>query len=415
MTTNIQISSQRLWDSLMVMAKIGATPDGGVRRLSLTDEDRQARDLFARWCRESGLDVLVDRFGNTFGRRQGVEDRPPVIAGSHLDTQPSGGKFDGAYGVLAALEVLRTLQDANIETQRAVEVVNWTNEEGAIFKPMIGSAVFTGMVSLEEAYRLTDPSVGELKAGLQRIGYIGDRPFFPQRVHAYFEAHIEQGPVLEKAGCQVGVVTGAIAQRWYDVALQGQELHAGPVPMELRRDAMAGAADITREVRQIAIKHSGRATVGWLRLEPGSRNVVPGRAEMTVDLRHAEDRILTSMDIELREAIRRIAGEHGLGADVSQLVHIQEIRFDPVLVGYVRNATRRLGVSHMDIVSGAGHDACNLAKFVPATMIFVPCAEGISHNPHESANPDDLAAGCQVLLQVVVQAANAPGAAGSQQ
>lgn len=404
----LQINGARLWKTIMEMAEIGGTPDGGVRRLAFTDLDRRGRDRFAEWARADGFQVTVDPAGNLFVRRPGTRtDLPPVLVGSHLDTQPSGGKFDGIYGVLAGLEVLRSLNAAGIKTLRTVEVVNWTAEEGVTFKPMLGSRIFTGVLPLDEAYALTDPDGRTLSECLRTIGYLGDRPFFPENVHAYFELHIEQGPVLEHEKRQVGVVTGAIGQRWYDVVLRGLETHAGPFPMSMRRDALMGAAEIALAARAIGCTDSdGRATVGVLTVSPGSRNVVPGKVDMTVDLRHPDAATLEDFDRRFRTACAETATRHGLEIDVLERVKIPAIRFHPVLVDRVRAAATSMGASSMDMVSGAGHDACNMALAVPTTMVFIPCKGGLSHNVAESATPADVSMGCNVLAQAVLGTAN---------
>ena len=408
MVSNIRTDGARLWASLMEMARIGANANGGVNRIALTDEDREARDLFTRWCEEAGCTVAVDRFGNMFARRPGRDPAlPPVLVGSHLDSQPTGGKFDGAYGVLAGLEIVRTLAETGTWTERPIEIVNWTNEEGAIYKPMIGSEVFIGAMPLEQAYAMPDPDGRPLEEALERIGYQGEAELWAYPVHCYFEAHIEQGPILEREGIQVGVVTGAGAQRWFSLRFTGQEAHAGPTPMDGRRDALAGAAEAVLAARAIGRSvDGGRATVGRLAPYPGSPNVIPGRVDMTVDFRHQDEDTLSSMASRFRDEVDRIARDNGLEAELAETVHIARVPFHPTLVGLVREAAERLGVSHMDIVSGAGHDACNMARVIPTTMVFVPCENGISHNERENASPADLEAGCNVLLHAVLRAAS---------
>lgn len=412
MSGNVRINGQRLWSSLMEMAEIGATPRGGVNRISFTDEDRRARDLFAGWCADLGCTVRTDAFGNMFARRDGRDNTlAPVLVGSHLDSQPTGGKFDGALGVLSGLEILRTLADTGLETERPIEVVNWTNEEGAIFKPMIGSEVFTGALAIEDAYAMLDPEGRSLESCLDRIGYKGGSGLMPYPVHCYFEIHIEQGPILEREGLSVGVVTGAFAQRWYGLTLTGLEAHAGPTPMETRQDALMGAAEIALAAREIALaSNGGRATVGCLTPYPASPNVIPGRVDLTLDCRHPDDAGIAEMDTAIREAVPRIAAANRLEADLRQTVAIDHVPFHPTLIGYVREAAQTLGIGHMDIVSGAGHDACNMARAVPSTMVFVPCENGISHNESENATPGDCADGCNVMLHAVLRAANDSGA-----
>jgi N-carbamoyl-L-amino-acid hydrolase len=392
----------------MEMAAIGATPKGGVRRIGLSEEDRQGRNLFRRWCDAQGYAVRVDPLGNMFARRPGAESGlKPVLVGSHLDSQPTGGKFDGAFGVLAALEAMRTLDDLGVATRRPIEIVNWTNEEGAVFRPMVGSEVFTGAMPLESAYELREPSGETMKARLEAIGYKGERPLDPSDVHCYFEAHIEQGPILELERKTIGVVTGGIGLMWYKVTLTGVEAHAGPTPMRVRRDALMGAAEVALAVREIARAHEGgRGTVGCLTPYPASPNVIPGLVEMTVDLRHENGAELLRMDAAFRGVVAAVAQENKLASEVDLTVESPPIPFHPRLVGFVRDAAEALGFSHLDIVSGAGHDAFHMARRVPTAMIFIPCENGISHNESENATQADCEAGCNVLLQAALRAAN---------
>ena len=408
---NLKVDGERLWRSLMELARIGATEKGGVRRLALTDVDREGRDLFVRWCEEAGCSVSVDRMGNIFARRPGKDDSlPPIVTGSHLDSQPTGGKFDGAYGVLAGLEVVRTLNDLGYETQAPVEVVAWTNEEGSRFSPpMVGSGVFAGEFTLEYAHGRADVDGTTLGDELARIGYAGEAPVGGRAVGAYFEAHIEQGPILEAEEKTVGVVTGAQGQRWYEIQLTGQEAHAGPTPMLRRRDALLGAARVVAEVNRIALDYQpyACATVGMMQVSPNSHNVIPGHVFLTVDFRHPEDEVLLKMDGELRAACERIAADAGLELALDDFFYFPPTPFDEACVAAVRNAAERTGQRHMDIVSGAGHDAVYMAKVTPTGMIFVPCENGISHNEIENATPGDLEAGCNVLLQAIIERANA--------
>ena len=403
----LQVNSDRLWRSLMDLAKVGATPKGGVRRLTLTDTDREGRDLFVRWCREAGLSVEVDAIGNIFARRAGTDAAAaPVAMGSHLDSQPSGGKFDGAYGVMAGLEVVRTLNDAGLRTRAPIEVAAWTNEEGSRFVPtMMGSGVYAGVHTLEEALVQKDVDGVTVGDALRAIGYAGEAK--PHRLGAYFEAHIEQGPVLEATRTTIGVVLGALGQRWFDVLIEGQDAHAGPTPMETRRDAMLAAARLTVEVNRIATTFPdyARGTVGQLYVKPNSRNVVPGEVRMTVDLRNAKDKTLTAMADELRRTAERIAQECRVRIDLRQVVDFPPSEFTPELVSSVREGAGAHGYSHRDIVSGAAHDAVYLSRIAPTAMVFVPCEGGISHNEIESARPEDVAAGCNVLLHAVLRRA----------
>ena len=411
---NLGINGDRLWQSLMEMAKIGATEKGGVCRLALSDLDKAGRDLFIGWCEQAGCTVSVDRMGNIFARRAGRNPKlAPVLTGSHLDTQPTGGRFDGVYGVLAGLEVIRTLNDLDYQTEAPVEVVCWTNEEGSRFSPpMVGSGVFARVFDL--AYGLERPdNVSGVKLGaeLERIGFSGPAPVGGREVAAYFEAHIEQGPILEDQRKPVGIVTGAQGQRWYEITVTGQEAHAGPTPMRKRRDALVGSARMIDAVNRIGLAHSPHActTVGFVQVNPNSRNTIPGRVFFTVDFRHPEDAVLTEMDKELRTACAEIAGTIGLEVEVKEFWYFPPTPFDKSCVASVRKATETLGYPHMDIMSGAGHDAVYMARVAPTAMIFVPCVGGISHNEIEDAKPEDLAMGCAVLLNAVLDRANAGG------
>jgi N-carbamoyl-L-amino-acid hydrolase len=409
---NLGINGDRLWQSLMEMAKIGATEKGGVCRLALSDLDKASRELFIRWCEQAGCAVSVDRMGNIFARRPGKNPKlAPVLTGSHLDTQPTGGRFDGVYGVLAGLEVIRTLNDLDYETEAPVEVVCWTNEEGSRFSPpMVGSGVFAGVFDLDYGLERPDNVTGvKLGAELARIGFAGETAVGGRAVAAYFEAHIEQGPILEDQKKPVGVVTGAQGQRWYEITVTGQEAHAGPTPMRKRRDALVGSARMIDAVNRIGLAHSPHAcaTVGFVQVSPNSRNTIPGRVFFTVDFRHPDNAVLTEMDQELRAACAEIAGAIGLEADVKEFWYFPPTPFDKTCVQSVRQATAALGYPHMDIISGAGHDAVYMARVAPTAMIFVPCVDGISHNEIEDAKPEDLAMGCAVLLNAVLERANA--------
>jgi len=408
---NLRINGRRLWDSLMEMARIGATPRGGVCRLALTDLDREARDLFVRWCEEAGCTVRVDRMGNIFARRAGRDNSlPPIMTGSHLDTQPTGGKFDGAYGVLAGLEVIRTLNDVDYQTAAAIELAVWTNEEGSRFAPaMTASGVFGGVFDLDYALALEDADGRSMGAELARIGYAGAEDVGGRPIGAFFECHIEQGPILEAECKTIGVVSGAQGQRWYEITVTGMEAHAGPTPMARRRDALVGAARMVVEVNRIGLERQPHAcaTVGLLRASPNSRNTIPGEVFFTVDLRHPDDAVLSDMDAELRERCSAIAADAGLELGLQEIWYFPPTPFDADCVAAVRRAAENIGLGHMDIVSGAGHDACYVARVAPTAMIFVPCENGVSHNETENAAPVDLAAGCDVLLQAVIERAGA--------
>ncbi len=408
--TEARIDGGRLWTSLMEMAKIGATPKGGVCRLALTDLDKEGRDLFVRWCKEAACTVKVDKMGNIFARRPGRnDDLAPVVTGSHLDTQPTGGRFDGVYGVLAGLEVIRTLNDHGTLTERPVEVSVWTNEEGSRFPPsMVASGVYAGLFTLDYGLSRADPDGKTIGQELERIGYAGSEPVGGRPVHAFFETHIEQGPILEHEGQTIGVVTDAQGQRWYELTLTGQESHAGPTPMPVRRDALLGAAKVIQLVNEIGLNHAPVAvsTVGMLNAFPNSRNVIPGKVFLTIDFRCPDNAELTQMDAELKAGVAEIAAAGRLEHELKQIFHYDCVHFDESCVDEVRAGAKRLGYTTRDIVSGAGHDACHLNKVTPTAMVFVPCIGGISHNEIEDAKPEWIEAGGNVLLQAMLAKAN---------
>ena len=396
----------------MELARIGATPKGGVRRLALSEEDRGGRACFVGWCRAAGMAVDVDAIGNIFARRAGTEPGlAPIAMGSHLDSQPSGGKFDGAYGVMAGLEVVRTLDQVGVRTRAPLEVVAWTNEEGSRFVPtLMGSGVYAGVHTLEHALQQRDVEGTSVRDALAAIGYAGSAPAHP--LAAYFEAHIEQGPVLEEQGRTIGVVLGALGQRWFDVVVLGQDVHAGPTPMQTRRDALLAASRLVGEVHRIGSTYPdyARGTVGFMAVKPNSRNVVPGEVRMSVDLRSAEWSTLDAMVQDLERCIGTVQDDCRVEVRLDEVVAFPPSRFAADLVGSVRDAAERLGHPHLDIVSGAAHDAVYLSRIAPTAMIFVPCAGGISHNELESARPEHLAAGCDVLLHAVLRRAQVAGA-----
>jgi len=406
---NLRIDSDRLWSSLMELAQIGGTEKGGVCRIALTDLDRQGRDLFVHWAKEAGCSIKVDRLGNIFARREGRDPaKPPVMTGSHLDTQPTGGKFDGAYGVMAGLEVMRVLHDSGYVTEAPIEVAVWTNEEGCRFAPaMVASGVFGGAFTLDHALNIKDRDGVSFGEALKKIGYDGKEPVGGRKVGAFFEAHIEQGPILERENKTIGVVTGAQGQRWYEISWTGMESHAGTTPMEGRRDALVGAAELIVEARRIGNRPNGRSTVGVIESQPQSRNTIPGRVFMTVDFRHPDNDELTRMDAEMRTAAADIAARHRLEVKLEQIWYFPPSPFAKELVESVRRGAEQAGYAHMDIVSGAGHDACYVSRVAPTAMVFVPCKDGISHNEIEDATKADIGAGCQILLQAMVEQANA--------
>jgi beta-ureidopropionase / N-carbamoyl-L-amino-acid hydrolase len=411
--SNIRIDGGRLWDSLMEMAKIGATPKGGCKRLTLTDLDREGRALFISWCKAAGCGVAIDEMGNVFARRPGVEDGlAPVVMGSHLDTQPTGGKFDGVLGVLGALEVVRSLNDLKIKTKRPIEIANWTNEEGSRFAPaMVSSGVFAGVYTKDFAYACEDQEGKKLGEELTRIGFKGDEPVGKRKVHAFFELHIEQGPILEAENFEVGVVTHGQGQRWYEIDLTGFESHAGSTPMPRRKDALLGAARIVELVNRTALSHAPLAvgTVGMLNPYPNSRNVIPGTAFVACEFRHPDDAVLSAMDSALREGVEAIAKENGLTYEIRQIFYYKPVAFDKDCVAAVRRAAQHFGYTHRDIVSGAGHDACYIARVAPTSMIFTPCVDGVSHNEAEDIKPDWATAGANVLMHAVLEKAEVIG------
>ncbi len=408
-TAALRIDGQRLWGALMELAAIGATPKGGVCRLALTELDKQGRDLVTRWAREAGMTVTIDRIGNGFMRRPGRNNAlPPIVTGSHIDTQPTGGKFDGNYGVLAGLEVVRTLNDHGIETEAPIEVAFWTNEEGSRFVPvMMGSGAFAKAFTLEHAYAATDTAGLTVQGELERIGYLGTEEPGDHPIGAYFETHIEQGPVLEDNGKTIGVVTGVLGVRWYDCVVTGMEAHAGPTPMALRKDALQVAAKLMQEVVACAHRHPphGRGTVGMVQVFPNSRNVIPGNVKFSIDLRNASEALCDTMDADIRGVAARLSAESGLPIDVKLVTSFPATQFHADCVEAVARATKALGYSHMEAVSGAGHDAVYMAKLAPAGMIFIPCKDGISHNEVEDAQPEHITAGCNVLLHAMLERA----------
>ena len=426
------VDGERLWSTLAELAEIGATPAGGVARVALTDEDRAGRNQFVSWVRELGCSVYVDQMGNLFARREGTDpERLPVVIGSHLDSQPTGGRYDGAYGVMVGLEVLRVLHDNQVSTTAPVEVVSWTNEEGARFPPaMIGSGVYAGAFSLVEGLAAAGVDGTTLGGELQRIGYAGTEPCGAadgagrRPIGYYIEPHIEQGPILEAAGVTLGTVTGVQGIRWYDVLIEGQSAHAGSTPMEHRSDAMLAATRLVCEADEIATRRApeGRATVGTLATGAGSRNTVAGSVSLTVDLRHPDAQELEAMHHELLDFAQGPAfgpQSHGAGNDaapahgrtlprpqIKPIWYSPPIVFDEAVVAAVRAGAVAAGFEPMNITSGAGHDACYVSKVAPAGMIFIPCADGLSHNEAESILPEHATAGAQTTLNATLTLAS---------
>ena len=405
--SQLAINVHRLWESLMEMAKIGATAKGGCNRLALTDLDGQARELFCEWCKSVGCSITVDKIGNIFARRPGQDNNlPAVCTGSHLDTQPTGGKFDGVFGVLSGVEILRTLHENSIMTRSPIEVSVWTNEEGSRFPPaMQGSGVHVGRFDLETEWEKRDVNGKRLKDELEKIGYLGSAEVGSRNMAAFFEAHIEQGPILEEEGKDIGVVRFGQGIRWYNVVITGREAHAGSTPMHMRADAMAAASNVVCEVEKLALRFepSGLGTTGFMQVYPNSRNTIPGTVSFSVDLRNPDPDVLAHMDREFQEYCVSLAEERGVKIDVDHFWYFAPVEFNAS--DSVKVAAEKLGYSHMDIYAGAGHDACYLADIVPTGMVFTPCEGGISHNEIESTTPGQCEAGCNVLLHAMLEVA----------
>ena len=408
-SSNMKINSERLWDSLMEMAKIGPGIAGGNNRQTLTDDDATGRALFQRWCEEAGCSMGLDKMGTMFARREGTDpDALPVYVGSHLDTQPTGGKYDGVLGVLAGLEIVRQLNDLNIKTKHPIVVTNWTNEEGTRFAPaMVASGVFAGIHTLDWAYDREDASGLKLGDELARIGYLGDEEVGARKMHAFFELHIEQGPILENENKYIGVVTHGQGLNWLQVTLTGKESHTGSTPMPMRVNAGLGMARITTLVNDIALSHAPHAVgaIGHCDFYPNSRNIIPGKAVFTIDFRHPDKAVIGAMEARLRKEAKIIADEIGLGMEIEQVSGFDPVEFDANCVSAVRSAAERLGYSHRDLVSGAGHDACWINRVAPTAMVMCPCVDGLSHNEAEEISPEWATAGTNVLFHAVVETA----------
>ncbi|SHG74221.1 N-carbamoyl-L-amino-acid hydrolase [Kaistia soli DSM 19436] len=412
-TDNLRINGERLWDSLMEMAKIGPGLRGGNNRQTLTDADAEGRKLFEGWCEAAGLTMGVDKMGTMFMTRPGTDPAAlPVYVGSHLDTQPTGGKFDGVLGVLSALEVVRSLNDLGIKTKHPIVVTNWANEEGARFAPaMLASGVFAGQLTLDYAYGRKDPEGKTYGEELKRIGWVGDEEVGARKMHAYLEYHIEQGPILEASEKQIGVVTHCQGLWWLEVTLTGKEAHTGSTPMAMRVNAGLAMSRIIEMVQAVAMENQPGAVggVGQVFFTPNSRNVLPGKVVFTIDIRSPDQAKLDGMRARIEEEAPLIAAELGVGCSIEPVGHFDPVTFDPTLVARVRNAAERLGYSHMDIISGAGHDACWAAKVAPATMVMCPCVDGLSHNEDENITPQWASAGADVLLHAVLETAEIVG------
>jgi N-carbamoyl-L-amino-acid hydrolase len=407
MIPNLKIDSERLWDMLTTTAEFGGTPRGGVCRLTLTDDDKRVRDWFVAETTALGCTVTVDEVGNLFARRPGKNPNlAPIALGSHLDTQPTGGRFDGILGVLGALEALKTLAASGYETNAPIEVVSWTNEEGSRFAPaMLASGVFAGVFTRDYADAREDRKGLRFGDELERIGYRGSEKAGDHPLTAYFELHIEQGPILEDEAKTIGVLTGVQGMRWYEVTVTGQDAHTGATPMRLRKNALLGTARMIEAIDAIALRHAPDAvgTVGLVEVRPNSRNVVPGEVFFTVDFRHPDEGALEEMEAEFREALAEILPALKLDWEERMIWNSPAVRFAPQLIACVDHAADKNGFSKRRMVSGAGHDAVYLARVAPTTMIFVPCAGGLSHNELESTSKAECAAGAQVLLDAVLE------------
>ncbi|RUW55695.1 Zn-dependent hydrolase [Mesorhizobium sp. M1A.F.Ca.ET.072.01.1.1] len=406
---NLRINSDRLWDSIMEMAKIGPGIAGGNNRQTLTDSDKQGRELFKSWCDEAGLTMGVDQMGTMFMTRAGTDpDALPIYVGSHLDTQPTGGKYDGVLGVLSGLEVVRSLNDLGIKTKHPIVVTNWTNEEGARFAPaMLASGVFAGVHTQDYAYARKDLDGLSFGDELKRIGWVGDEAVGARKMHAYFEYHIEQGPILEAENKQIGVVTHCQGLWWLEFTLTGREAHTGSTPMNMRVNAGLAMARILEMVQTVAMENQPGAVggVGQVKFSPNSRNVLPGTVIFTVDIRSPDKAKLDGMRARIKKEAPKICEPLGVKCAVEAVGHFDPVTFDPTLVGRVRTAAEKLGYSHMNIISGAGHDACWAAKVAPATMVMCPCVGGLSHNEAEDISKEWAAAGADVLFHAVVETA----------
>ena len=406
---NLRINGDRLWDSIMEMAKIGPGVAGGNNRQTLTDDDAKGRALFKKWCEKEGLEMGLDTMGNMFARRQGSDPNAlPVMVGSHLDTQPTGGKYDGVLGVLGGLEIIRTLNDLDIKTKHPIEIVNWTNEEGTRFAPpMLSSGVFADMHTEDWAYNREDAEGKKFGDELKRIGWRGEEPVGERKMHAFYELHIEQGPILEDENVDIGVVTHGQGLNWLQITLHGKESHTGSTPMPKRVNAGLGMAKITQLVDEIAWSHAPLAVgaIGHADVYPNSRNIIPGKVVFTVDFRHPKKEVIQDMEDRLRSGAAKIAEDIGLTMEIEKVGNFDPVEFDSICVEMVRSAAKTLGYSHMNIVSGAGHDACWINRVAPTAMVMCPCVDGLSHNEAEEITKDWSTAGADVLFHAVVNTA----------
>jgi N-carbamoyl-L-amino-acid hydrolase len=410
---NLRIDGDRLWNSIHEVAKIGPGIAGGSNRQTVTDEDGEARHLFKRWCEEAGCTMGLDQMGTMYARREGTDpDALPVMVGSHLDTQPTGGRYDGVLGVLGALEIIRTLNDLEIKTKHPIEVVNWSNEEGTRFAPaMMASGVFAGVLTQDEAYAKTDAEGLRFGDELERIGWKGDEPVGARKMHAFFELHIEQGPILEAEGKDIGVVTHGQGLRWIEMTVTGKESHTGSTPMPMRKNAGRGMAQITELVHRIAMDNQPNAVgaIGQANVYPNSRNIIPGKAVFTADFRSHELDRLNAMVARLMEEAPKLCEALDVGFEAEIVGQFDPPAFDETLVQSIRDAAERLGYSHKDIVSGAGHDACWVNKLYPTAMVMCPCVDGLSHNEAEEITKEWSTAGAEVLFHAVLETAGVVG------
>lgn len=406
---NMKIDGDRLWDTLMEMAKIGPGVAGGNNRQTVTDEDGEGRHLFQDWCKAAGCTMGLDQMGNMFARREGTDpDALPVYVGSHLDTQPTGGKYDGVLGVLGGLEIIRTLNDLDIKTKHPIVATNWTNEEGTRYAPaMLASGVFAGMHTQEWAYDIEDAEGKKFGDELKRIGWCGDEEVGARKMHAFFELHIEQGPILEVEGKDIGVVTHGQGLSWTQVTVTGKDSHTGSTPMPMRKNAGLGMARMLELVDKIAWSHAPDAVgaAGHIDVYPNSRNVIPGKVVFTVDFRSPNLATIEDMEVRFADGAKRIAEEMGLGVELEKVGGFDPVTFDENCVTAVRNAAERLGYSHRNIISGAGHDACWINRTTPTAMVMCPCVDGLSHNEAEDISKEWATAGADVLLHAVVETA----------
>ena len=406
---NLKINGDRLWKSIMEIAKIGPGVAGGNNRQTLTDEDAEARDLFKKWCMDANLSMGIDKMGNMFARREGTDPNAlPVYVGSHLDTQPTGGKYDGVLGVLGGLELIRSLDDMGIKTKHPIVIVNFTNEEGTRFAPpMMASGVFAGVHTLDWAYAKEDADGKKFGDELKRIGWIGDEEVGNRKMKAFFELHIEQGPILEAEGKDIGVVSRGQGLNWLQVTLTGRESHTGSTPMPMRKNAGLGMAKITNLVHEIAMSHQPDAVgaVGQCNVYPNSRNIIPGKVVFTIDFRSPSFDTQDDMEKRLNEGAKSICKDLDLEIEIEKVGHFDPVTFDKECVSKIRGAAERLGYSHRDLISGAGHDACWINKVAPTAMVMCPCVDGLSHNEAEEISQDWAVAGSNVLFHAVLETA----------